>query len=76
MYVLPSYREGVPLVLLEAKISMVPSISFDIQTEPNEIIRDGVNGYLVQPYDVDAITGKTEFCVLIELPFGLQLTPG
>ena len=63
MYVLPSYREGLPLVLLEAKFSMVPSFSFDIQTGPNEIIRDGVNGYLVQPYDVDAMADKIQYLI-------------
>lgn len=63
LYVLPSYREGLPLVLLEAKFSMVPSISFDIQTGPNEIIRDGVNGYLVQPYDVDAMADKIQYLI-------------
>lgn len=51
--VLTSYREGMPLVLLEAKSYKLPCISFDILTGPNEIIEDKTNGYLVQPYDTD-----------------------
>lgn len=53
MYVLPSYREGMPLVLLEAKANRLPIISFDIMTGPREIVRDGIDGILVKPYDLD-----------------------
>ena len=53
MYVLPSYREGMPLVLLEAKANRLPIISFDIMTGPREIVRDGLDGVLVPPYDLD-----------------------
>ena len=55
MYVLPSYREGLPLVLLEAKAFKLPSISFDIVTGPNEIIEEGINGHLISPYDVKSM---------------------
>lgn len=53
MYVLPSYREGMPLVLLEAKANRLPIVSFDIMTGPREIVRDGIDGILVPPYDLD-----------------------
>ena len=36
-YVLPSYREGMPPVLLEAKANRLPIVSFDIMTGPREI---------------------------------------
>lgn len=58
IYVLPSYREGLPLVLLEAKAFKIPTISFDICTGPDEIIIDGVNGYLIKPYDSDAMADR------------------
>lgn len=51
--VLPSYREGLPLVLLEALELGLPMVSFDIETGPNEIIEDGRNGYLIPPYDLE-----------------------
>lgn len=50
IYVMTSLMEGLPMVLLEAKAHKVPIISFDIETGPDEIVRDGVNGYLVKPY--------------------------
>lgn len=53
-YVLTSYREGLPLVLLEAKASGLPMISFDIETGPKEII-DPQNGVLIPPYDCEAM---------------------
>lgn len=56
--VLTSYREGLPLVLLEAKAKKLPCVSFDVITGPNEIIRDGVNGYLVEMYDKEKFADR------------------
>lgn len=64
MYVLPSYREGMPLVLLEAKANYLPIVSFDIMTGPREILRDGVDGILVPPYDLQKLGDA--MCRLIE----------
>lgn len=58
MYVLTSYREGLPLVLLEAKANHLPLVSFDIVSGPAEIIEDGQDGVLVPPYDVDCMADK------------------
>jgi glycosyltransferase involved in cell wall biosynthesis len=66
MYVLPSYREGMPLVLLEAKANRLPIVSFDIMTGPREIVRQGTDGLLVPPYDLDALGAA--MCRLIENP--------
>ncbi len=62
--VLPSYREGFAVVLLEAKISGLPVVSFDCSAGPNEIISDGVDGYLIPCYNVKAMAEK--ICKLIE----------
>lgn len=51
IHVLTSRAEGLPMCLLEAKSHDLPCVSFDISTGPAEIIRDGVNGYLVEPFD-------------------------
>ena len=53
MYVLTSYREGLPLVLLEAKANHLPLVSFDIVSGPGEIIEDGTDGVLIPPYDTE-----------------------
>lgn len=59
LFVLTSYREGLPLVLLEAKINHLPMVSFDIQTGPDEII-DKENGVLIPPYDCDRMAKAIE----------------
>lgn len=56
--VLSSYREGLPLVLLEAKASGLPMVSFDVTTGPREIIDDGKDGYLIPPYDLEVMVEK------------------
>lgn len=58
IYVLTSYREGLPLVLLEAKYCGLPIVSFNIDTGPDEIVRDGENGYLISAYDVKTMADK------------------
>lgn len=58
LFVLTSHSEGLPVCLLEAKGYGLPCVSFDIRTGPKEIIRDGVNGYLVSPYDCEEMAEK------------------
>ncbi len=58
--VMTSRYEGLPMVLLEAKSYGLPIVSFDIKTGPNEIIRDGINGYLVEYADIDTMSEKIE----------------
>ena len=58
LYVLTSRQEGLPTVLLEAQLHGLPCISFDIETGPDEIIDNGFNGYLVSPYDVQAMANS------------------
>ena len=62
MYVLTSYREGLPLVLLEAKANHLPLVSFDIVSGPGEIIENGTDGILIQPYDTEGMA-----CQIYEL---------
>ena len=61
-----SRREGLGMVLLEAKAKKLPLVSFDIHAGPSDIIRDGIDGYLVPPFDTDAMAEK--ICYLIEHP--------
>ena len=48
------------MVLLEAAGYKVPSISFDIQTGPAEIIEDGKTGFLIPPFDLEQMEEKIE----------------
>lgn len=60
MFVMTSEMEGLPMVLLEAKSWGLPLISFDIMTGPSDIIRSGVNGYLVRANDVNDLAEHIE----------------
>ncbi len=55
IYVMTSQMEGLPMVLLEAKSWGLPIVSYDIMTGPSDIVRDGVNGYLIPPNDMTAM---------------------
>ena len=54
---LTSRMEGLPLVLLEAmSVGCIP-IAYDMPYGPADIIVDGVNGYLVEAGDIEALAG-------------------
>lgn len=63
LFVLTSRREGLPMCLLEAKEHSLPCVSFDIATGPGEMIEDGVNGYLIKPFDCDAMAAKVNLLI-------------
>lgn len=53
-FVLPSYREGFPNVVIEAGAMGLPSIVTDVNGS-REIVKDGENGVIVPPRDVNAL---------------------
>lgn len=57
-FVMTSRFEGLPMVLLEAKAFRLPIVSFDCETGPTEMVEDGVNGYLIPPFDITAMATK------------------
>lgn len=52
-----SYREGLPLNLVEAMLSANPVVA-SVNRGHRELIKDGKNGFLVQPNDADAMAEK------------------
>ena len=55
--VLPSLKEGFPITLLEAMASGLPIIATNVGGVP-EIIKNGENGFLVEPKNPEAIAEK------------------
>ncbi|MFC1991160.1 glycosyltransferase family 4 protein [Chloroflexota bacterium] len=57
IFVLPSLSEGFPLVLLEAMASGLSIVTTRVTSLP-EIIKDGENGFLVEPRNPEQIAEK------------------
>ena len=65
VYVLPSYREGVPRTLLEAASMAKPIVTTDT-VGCREVVKDGFNGYLVPVKDAKRLAQKIEILMADE----------
>jgi glycosyltransferase involved in cell wall biosynthesis len=63
IFVLSSRFEGFVLVLIEAKSFGLPSVSFDCDCGPSDIIISGVDGLLAQPEDTNDLSQKISYLI-------------
>jgi len=63
MYVMSSRYEGLPMVLIEAMSCGLPIVSFDCEHGPGEVITDEVDGFLVEPNNVEKLAEKISFLI-------------
>lgn len=56
IYVLPSYREGLPRSLIEAQAMALPCVATNIRG-CREVVEEGVTGYLITPGDSETMGG-------------------
>ncbi len=61
-FVLPTLKEGNPLVILEAMSSSLPVISTDVSGIP-DIVKDGYNGFVVPPEDMKSLRDRMKILV-------------
>ncbi|MDO8265274.1 MAG: glycosyltransferase [Candidatus Parcubacteria bacterium] len=57
IFVLPSVKEGFPWIILETMAAQIPIIATQVGALP-EILKDGVDGILVEPKNSDALAEK------------------
>jgi len=65
IFVLPSFAEGIPVVLMEAMAKEIACISTRITGIP-ELIDDGQDGILIAPADIDGLV--MALCILSDNP--------
>ncbi len=57
IFVLPSFAEGVPVVLMEAMATGLPVVTTRIAGIP-ELVEDGVNGFITPPGDAESLAER------------------
>jgi glycosyltransferase involved in cell wall biosynthesis len=62
--VLTSLYEGYPNVLVESIAMNTPVVAFDCPGGTNEIVQDGLNGYLVNNQDIEDLKNKLSILLL------------
>lgn len=59
--VLVSHIEGFGMVLIESMANKTPVISYDINYGPRDVISNGVDGFIVEKYDINQLSNKISY---------------
>jgi len=65
-FVLSSWHEGHPMVLIEALCCNVPAVAFDCPTGPREVINHRENGLLIEDQNLEELTNGLNMMLLDE----------
>ncbi len=63
IFVLPSFAEGVPVVLMEAMGAGLPVVATQVGGM-TELIDDGISGFLVRPFDAEQLGDRVQQLVV------------
>lgn len=58
LIVMTSRYEGLPMALLEGQAAGLPMVSYTCKCGPRDIIKEGVNGFLIEEGDKEGIANK------------------
>lgn len=56
--VLTSNAEGFSLAVMESMANKTPVVSYNIRYGPSDMIEDGVNGFLIEKNDIEALSER------------------
>lgn len=65
-FVLTSRLEGMGMVMIEAQKAGLPVVAFDVLCGPSDIIKDGVNGNLIPPFNIQIMADRIEDLMIHE----------
>ncbi|MEB9907334.1 MULTISPECIES: glycosyltransferase family 4 protein [Bacillus cereus group] len=63
IFICSSRSESFSMVIIEAMECGLPCISFNCKIGPKEIISEGIDGYLVEPFNIRELSNKIELLV-------------
>lgn len=64
-FILSSFYEGMPMVMLEAMSLGLPCIAFDCDSGPSQLIENNVNGFLISKRNIKDFAEKIDYFINI-----------
>ncbi|MEB2289969.1 glycosyltransferase family 4 protein [Priestia megaterium] len=63
IFICSSRSESFSMVIIEAMECGLPCVSFNCKIGPKEIISEGIDGFLVEPFDINELSEKIELLI-------------